>query len=41
MFVTCKAQTPAQTLPDVYKITRPVSFKDINLKAQLKLMNRI
>ena len=37
MFVIYKAQTPAQTLPDVYKITQPVSFKDINLNGQLKL----
>ena len=37
MFVRYKAQTPAQTLPDVYKITQPVSFKDINLNGQLKL----
>ena len=37
MFVRYKAQTPAQTLPEVYKITQPVSFKDINLNAQLKL----
>ena len=36
MFVTYMAQTSAQTLPDVYKITQPVSFKDINLNAQLK-----
>ena len=33
MFVRYKAQT----LPDVYKITKPVSFKDVNLNAQLKL----
>ena len=33
MFVRYKAQT----LPDVYKITQPVSFKDINVNAQLKL----
>ena len=37
MFVRYKAQTPAKTLPDAYKITQLVSFKDINLNAQLKL----
>ena len=31
----------AETLPaDVYKITKPVSFKDINLNAQLKLCTK-
>ena len=40
MLVRYKAQTPAQTLPDVYKITQPVSFKDINLNAQLKLCTK-
>ena len=32
----------AETLPaDVYKITKPVSFKDINLNAQLKFCTNI
>ena len=35
MFVRYKAQTPPPMLQ--YKITQPVSFKDINLNVQLKL----
>ena len=30
-----------QTLRDVYQITKPVSFKDINLNAQLKFCTNI
>ena len=34
--ISCSSDK-GQTLPDVYKITKPVSFKDINLTAQLTL----
>ena len=34
--ISCSSDK-GQTLPDVYKITKPVSFKDINLNAQLTL----
>ena len=33
--ISCSSDK-GQSLPDVYKITKPVSFKDINLNVQLK-----
>ena len=38
--ISCSSDK-GQTLLDVYKITKPVSFKDINLNAQLKFCSNI